>query len=173
MVLIAQAPVAAATEGSEMFAPLLPAVRRFLMTRAPADDVDDLLQDVALRMHTRRPQGDILNPEGYVFQVAQSVLADRARRDAVRQRSRHVTMEESDHPVEVRSPERVMLGREQWSRLVAAVGDLPERTRQAFVLHRFEEMNYAAIARHMGISVSAVEKHIMKAIRLLAATLER
>ncbi|KAK0340775.1 hypothetical protein LTR94_029103, partial [Friedmanniomyces endolithicus] len=61
-------------------------------------------------------------------------------------------MEESDHPVEVRSPERVMLGREQWSRLVAAVGDLPERTRQAFVLHRFEEMNYAAIARHMGIS---------------------
>ena len=82
MVLIAQAPAVTATEGGEIFAPLLPAVRRFLMKRAPADDVDDLLQDVALRMHTRGPQGDILNPEGYVFQVAQSVLADRARRDA-------------------------------------------------------------------------------------------
>ena len=52
--------------------------------------------------------------------------------------------------------------------LLAAMEDLPARTREAFVLHRFEEMQYAAIAGHMGISVSAVEKHIMRAIRRLA-----
>lgn len=154
----------------EEIAPLLPVIRRFLAKRAAADDVDDLVQDVALRMQTRRADGEIANLQGYVFQVAQSVLTDRARRDTVRQRARHAPLEESDHPVEGRSPERVLLGKERWSRLVAAVGELPDRTRQAFVLHRFEEMSYAAIARHMGISVSAVEKHIMKAIRILAAT---
>jgi len=156
----------------ELVAPLLPAVRRFLMKRARPEDVDDLMQDVAIRMHVREGDREIANMEGYVFQVAQSVLTDRARRDKVRQRGQHVTLEENDHPVEGRSPERVLLGKERWSRLIAAVGELPERTRQAFVLHRFEEMSYAAIARHMGISVSAVEKHIMKAIRALAAAID-
>ena len=156
----------------DLVARLLPAVRRYIAKRAPAPDVDDLVQDVALRMHTRRSEGGIANLEGYLFQVAQSVLTDRARRDISRARSRHQPLEEFHHPVEGRSPERVLAGKEQWSRLIAAVGDLPDRTRQAFVLHRFEEMSYAAIARHMGISVSAVEKHIMKAIRILATVVD-
>lgn len=160
----------AAADG--LVTPLLPAVRRFLMKRARPEDVDDLMQDVAMRMHVREGDREIANMEGYVFQVAQSVLADRARRDKVRHRAQHGPLEEIDHPVEGRSPERVMLGKESWSRLIAAVSDLPDRTRQAFVLHRFEEMSYAAIARHMGISVSAVEKHIMKAIRALAAAID-
>ena len=44
---------------------------------------------------------------------------------------------------------------------------LPERTRDVFMLHRFEQMSYPEIARAFGISVSAVEKHIIKALRRL------
>ena len=145
----------------------LSAVRRFLMKRAPIGEVDDLVQEVALRMQTRRATEAIDNVEGYLFQVAQSVLADRGRRDTVRHRSAHDSLEEFHHPVEDRSPERVLQGKEHLAQLIAA----PDRTRQAFVLHRFEEMSYAAIARHLGISVSAVEKHIMKAIKLLSGSL--
>ncbi|SEM98295.1 RNA polymerase sigma-70 factor, ECF subfamily [Sphingomonas gellani] len=152
--------------------PLLPAVRRFVSKRAAPAEIDDLVQEVALRMQTRSGDLPIGNLEGYVFQVARSVLTDHARRDQVRARSSHVSLEEFHHPVEVRSPERVLDSKERLQRLVAAVGTLPDRTRQAFVLHRFEEMSYAAVARHMGISVSAVEKHIMKAIRTLAATVD-
>lgn len=152
--------------------PLLPAIRRFVAKRAAPPEIDDLVQEVALRMHLRRGELPVGNLEGYVFQVARSVLTDHARRDQVRARSSHVPLEEYHHPVEGRSPERVLHGKEQLQQLVAAVGKLPDRTRQAFVLHRFEEMSYAAIARHMGISVSAVEKHIMKAIRILAAIVD-
>ncbi|WP_235535210.1 RNA polymerase sigma factor [Sphingomonas sp. Leaf339] len=146
----------------------LGAIRRFFLKRAPVADVDDLVQDVAMRMHTRRADDPIANVEGYLFQTAHSVLADRGRRDSTRCRSSHDSLEEFHHPVEDRSPERVLEGKEQWSMLLAAMEDLPARTREAFVLHRFEEMQYAAIAGHMGISVSAVEKHIMRAIRRLA-----
>ncbi|RZM05299.1 MAG: sigma-70 family RNA polymerase sigma factor, partial [Sphingomonas sp.] len=52
----------------------LGAVRRFLMKRAPIGEVDDLVQEVALRMQTRRATDAIDNVEGYLFQVAQSVL---------------------------------------------------------------------------------------------------
>lgn len=157
---------------SEAVMPLLPAIRRFVAKHAAPPEIDDLVQEVALRMHLRAGELPVGNLEGYVFQVARSVLTDHARRDKVRARSSHVPLEEYHHPVEVCSPERVLHGKERLQQLVTAVGTLPDRTRQAFVLHRFEEMSYAAIARHMGISVSAVEKHIMKAIRILVATLD-
>jgi RNA polymerase sigma-70 factor (ECF subfamily) len=146
----------------------LPAVRRFLCKRAPLNEVDDLVQEVALRMQVRRANDTIENVEGYLFQVAHSVLADRGRRETVRCRGSHDSLEEFHHPVEERSPERVLQGKEELAQLIAALENLPERTRQAFVLHRFDEMSYAGIARHMGITVSAVEKHIMRAIRQLA-----
>jgi RNA polymerase sigma-70 factor (ECF subfamily) len=150
---------------------LLPTIRRYIARRVASADVDDLVQDVVLRLHTRSRDTAIDNPAAYLFQVAHSVLTDHARRNQVRHRSAHQTLENEHHPVEVRSPERVLQGKEDLARLVAAIGELPYRTRQAFVLHRFEEMSYAAIAGHMGISVSAVEKHIMRAIRILAAAI--
>ena len=142
-------------------------LRRFFARRAHAADVDDLVQDVALRMETRRVDTPIENVEGYLFQVARSVLNDHARRDGTRCRNRHDSLEEFHHPVEVLSPQRVVEGREEVQRLVAALDTLPQRARQAFVLHRFEDMSYGAIAQHMGITVSAVEKHIARAVRQL------
>lgn len=150
---------------------LLPTVRRYLTRRVASTEVDDLVQDVAIRLHSRRTTDAIANPAAYLFQVAHSVVTDHARRNQVRHRSAHLTLEEDHHPVEVCSPERVLQGKEDLARLVAAIGELPDRTKQAFVLHRFEEMSYAAIAGHLGISVSAVEKHIMKAIRILTAVI--
>ncbi|WP_336966591.1 sigma-70 family RNA polymerase sigma factor [Sphingobium aquiterrae] len=146
----------------------VPALRRYIAKRAPAGDVDDLVQDVLLRMHVRGAGDSIGNIEGYLFQVASSVLTDRARRDQVRHRGAHCELTENFHPVEELTPERVLKGREDVGRLIDALETMPETTRDVFVLHRFEEMSYDAIADHMGISPSAVGRHIMKAVRFLA-----
>ncbi|WP_030539496.1 RNA polymerase sigma factor [Sphingobium sp. DC-2] len=147
----------------------VPALRRYIAKRADAADVDDLVQDVLLRMHVRGQAEAIDNIEGYLFQVAASVLTDRARRDRTRERSAHCELTESFHPVENRTPERVLRGREDVDRLVEALEAMPDLTRDAFVLHRFEEMSYDAIGEHLGISTSAVGRHLMKAVRFLAA----
>ena len=132
-----------------------------------AADVDDAVQDIWLRAHERLADGDIANVAAYLFQTAHSVLADRARRAAVRHQQQHQPMEDHHHPVEGLTPERVLLGRETVRQVADCLGRMPERTRDIFVLHRFEQLSYSEIARNMGISVSAVEKHIMKALRLL------
>jgi len=49
----------------------------------------------------------------------------------------------------------------------AAVLRLPPRCREVYLLNRIEDMSYTEIARHCGISVKAVEKHIGKALSLL------
>ena len=56
-------------------------------------------------------------------------------------------------------------GREALSEVGAALLELPERTRQVFVLRRLEDMSFREIALRLGLSVSAVEKHMLRAGR--------
>ena len=51
--------------------------------------------------------------------------------------------------------------------LDAAIEALPEKCRMVFQLNRQEEMSYAEVASHLGISVKTVENQIGKALKLL------
>jgi RNA polymerase sigma factor (sigma-70 family) len=151
------------------FEPYVPGLRRYFSKRVPTGEIDDLVQDVFVRIQKQSGGPPIEYFDRYLFTVAASVLADQGRRRAVRCASAHQSLEETHHPVEELSPERIFLDREALDQVVAAIADMPARTRDVFVLHRFEEMTCTSIAAHLGISVSAVEKHIMKALRLLHA----
>ncbi|MGA2711298.1 MAG: sigma-70 family RNA polymerase sigma factor [Steroidobacteraceae bacterium] len=145
----------------------VPGLRRYFSKRVPAGDIDDLVQEVFLRMKVHGAGSPIEHLDRYLFTIAASVLSDQARRRVVRHAAVHESLEEIHHPVEGLTPEHVLLDREALEVVVAAIADLPARTRDVFVLHRFEEMTCGNIATLLGISVSAVEKHIMKAMRFL------
>jgi RNA polymerase sigma-70 factor (ECF subfamily) len=148
------------------------ALQRYFRKRVPAAEVDDLVQEVFLNLQSRRAEQPIENIEGYLFAVAGHVLL-RYRSHARRAGTHFEAIgEENQHVAGEPSPERVLSSHEELSRLVAALDALPPRTRDVFVLHRFEEMTYSAIAKSQHISVSAVEKLIMNALRLLKAHLE-
>lgn len=51
--------------------------------------------------------------------------------------------------------------------MLAALDALPPRARTVVILRRFENLTYPQIARRMGISVSAVEKHMVRAMAAL------
>ncbi|MBS0031407.1 RNA polymerase sigma factor [Chitinophaga sp. 22321] len=51
--------------------------------------------------------------------------------------------------------------------LDAAIAQLPDNCRLVYLLHREEGLSYREISFRMSISVSMVEKHMSKAIRLL------
>lgn len=152
------------------YSPLLSFFRR--RTPNPAD-VQDLVQQVFLRLSSHAET--IENPDAYVFRSAANVLRDHYRRlELVR---RFMVEEPTDSSGEMRnaagvSTERVILGVEAMARVVAALRELPERTRDIFVLRCFEGMKHVDIARLNGISVRAVEKHVAKALAHVGATLE-
>ena len=56
-------------------------------------------------------------------------------------------------------------------KLRTAIGKLPQRCREAFVLSRDEQLPNRTIAERLNISVNTVEKHIGKALLLLRAEL--
>src|SRR5689334_19129702 len=57
-----------------------PALRRYFLRRADPADVDDLIQDVFLRLQARGATAHIENVEGYLFRTAANVLGHRRRR---------------------------------------------------------------------------------------------
>ncbi len=148
-----------------------PALRAYFTKRGHGYEAEDLVQDCMVRMQARKGAAPVENPEGFLFQVAFSVLLDRIRYDQVRRRSQHGPLEESLHPVEELTPERVFEGRQRVQLIQAVLKEMPERTRTAFVLVRLDGKSYSLAAREMGVSVSAIEKHIMKAVRLLTERL--
>ena len=151
---------------TESFAP---ALRRYFAKRVPASDVDDLVQDVLVAIHSRQTSAPIDNLEGYLFTIAANALKRHFRNQAARSTAYGSQVHDLDG--NLLTPERIVIGRREVESIVVAIQALPERTRAIFVAHRFEEMSYSAIARANGISVSAVEKHIMIALKALAGAI--
>lgn len=130
------------------------------------------MQDVFLNMQTRQAETPIGNVEGYLFAVAMSTLVRKSQQE--KPRRAHTPFEDDDDaalPPEEISPERILLGKERLALAVRVMKNLPPRTQEVFLLHRFEEMTYPAIGAALGMSVSAVEKHIMIALKRLVADL--
>lgn len=125
-------------------------------------DSEDLAQEVFVRLTRHADLNAIDNIDGYVFQTAANLLRDRIRRQAVRHADSHIQYEDQLDPAGF-SPERVLLGKDALERLVAAVHELPEKTRMIFALYHFDSMSHAAIERRLGIPISTIEKHMARA----------
>ncbi len=153
--------------------PLLTYFDRRVRNRAEAED---LTQEVFFRLaqHPDRHGGRTI--DSYVFTFAANLLRDRAKSvKGARERDHQSLANLEQVPaaplglVEERTPERVLLAQETLQDVMAALGDLGERTREIFILSRLENLHHREIAALYGISVSAVEKHMIKAIAHLGA----
>lgn len=134
-------------------------------------EAEDLAQDVLIRL-MKHEGTEIASPEAYVFQMASNLLADRTRRQKVRSQYREMVLQAEDRGIDVIDPYRVAAGRAQIAAISTALGLLPERTRTIFILYRIENFGQEAIADSFGLSVSAVKKHVAKAMAKLAQAIE-
>jgi RNA polymerase sigma-70 factor (ECF subfamily) len=141
---------------------------RFFRRRTGSDaEADDLTQEVFLRLLRHPDASSIDNPEAFLFRTAVNLLRDRARRAHTRAQGLSELTLRLDG-VEGLSPQRVLEGRQSLDRALRALGELDVRARDAFMLHRLEGLKYAEIAELFGVSVSSVEKYVIKALAHLA-----
>lgn len=150
------------------------ALHRFFAQRVSnQSDVGDLVQQVFVRVFQRSPGAPpIEHIQGYLFQVAASVLNDEHRRAKVRHQGAHEEYDECLHgPCCEISPERILLGQEAVERVAAAVQALPELTRDVYILRVHRECEYPEIARDLRISVRSAQRHMARALKALEDTL--
>ena len=144
----------------------LPLTAYFARRVGSRSEAEDLTQEVFLRMVRRLELDNVENVEAFVFRTAVNLLRDRSRRDKS-QNERKVEFANRNPDVDDLSPERVFDSRQSLTNVIAVLEGLDERTRDAFILHRLEGMKHAQIAELLGVSVSSVEKYIIKALTLL------
>jgi RNA polymerase sigma-70 factor (ECF subfamily) len=128
-------------------------------------ETDDLVQEVFLRLAGGGQIESVECPEAYLFKTAANVLTDRWRRLSARAAQAHEPYDEAVHgsAQETLGPERALLGAQAIEQLVAALYELPERTRAVWVLYHFEDLTHFEIGQRLGIAVSTIEKHIGRA----------
>jgi RNA polymerase sigma factor (sigma-70 family) len=135
-------------------------------------EIEDMVQDVFARMVARDSPEPVEHLGGYILKTASSVLADRARFRSTHG-GQHVAFDSDLHGEEDLDPVRILGGREELHAATACLLGLPERTRAVFILRRLEGWKFRDIATHLGISVSAVEKHMVRAIQQLSLEVEK
>lgn len=146
---------------------------RYFARRLPNEAIaEDMVQLVFERLLQRGGLESIEKMRGYIYRVAENVVADHLRRAAVRHSHAHEEYDETRHAGVDFSPEHVLAKRQRLARVIEILQALPERTRVIFVLRRIEGMKHRDIAAQFGISVSAVEKHIERAVAQLSLRLD-
>lgn len=145
---------------------------RFLSRRlACRDQAADLVHELFARLLARESSvAGIRHDRGFLFGSARFLAAE-ARRSP-RWRESGAGIEAPDEEPGAPDPETLLAHREQATRLLHAISRLPPRCREAFILHRFDGLSYPEVAERLGISASAVEKHMMHALDICRAALD-
>lgn len=157
---------------SQVFEDNRSALLRFLTARTRDPSLaEDLLQDVWIKIDAHTPSGPIDNPLGYLFKTCENVVRD-AKRSEIRKLARETLWSENQSDfVAQRSdqltPEKIALEHDQLKHAFLELEKLPDRTRQIFIDFRLNEITQKDIAANLDISISAVEKHLQRAYRVI------
>jgi len=134
-------------------------------------DAAEVAQEAFLRLYRIDHPEQLDNARAFLFQVASNLAIDQLRRRSLHYRflkTESLELEDTElaHSASTTvSPEKILSAKEKLARIYAAIDELPEKCRQAFLLHRNAGMPYSAIAQEMGVSVSSVEKYILQALK--------
>lgn len=157
---------------AEEILPHEPALRRWLCDRLalPGTEVDDIVQESYARLAGLESVAHIREPRAYLFTTARSVVQQHLRRaqvvaiDAVAELDGLGTQMPG-----FESPERFVSSRQQLALAQELLASLPRRCREVFSLRRIDGLSQREVADKLRISQSTVEKHMIKALRLLMA----
>ncbi len=146
------------------------------------DDALDILQDAMLRLVRRYGQAPEAEWPPLFFSILRNRIRDHQRRGAVRRRviamfTRPEDDEDGYDPVASApgpasdAPDHRAAMSDAMSALEAAVGRLPARQQEAFLLRTLEGLDVAATAAAMGCSEGSVKTHYSRAVHSLRETL--
>lgn len=158
-----------ASDNPSLVAQMRPALVKYFRRKTGSPvEAEDLAQDVLVRALTHAHWKSPSEAKGYIFRTAINRWRDRRRRQLTQGKT-VPWEEEMGEPQGVESPpERVLIVREEFNRVLQILDAMSERTQAVLLLIKLEQMKAATVAEMLGISESAVNKHLAKGLARLA-----
>lgn len=128
-------------------------------------DAEDLLHTAYLRLERYRADHVVENPSAFLVRTAVNLAIDDHRHERFWETGGEKGYDQrtDDTPLQ----DEVIEARARLLRVKEGLDKLPKRTCEIFLMHRLQGLKYREIAVHFGISQSAVEKHIARAMLFL------
>jgi len=152
--------------------PLEPMLERYLRRNwRDQSEVQDIRQDVYVRIYGSAGRERPLNAKCFLFQVARNLMIDRLRRKNVVVFDSFADFEAMDLAEELPDLESSMAAQQEVSVLQDALTKLPPRCREIITLRKIEGLSQRDVAKKMGITEDTVESQVARGMRLLAKSL--
>jgi RNA polymerase sigma factor (sigma-70 family) len=130
-------------------------------------DIQDIRHDAYVRILEGADRLRPIAPKSLLFTTARHLMIDRARRNRIVPIDLLEDLDSLNVLVDEVTPERRTSIRQQLITVTAAINRLPEKCREVLWLRRVENLSQKEIAGKLGVSEGTVEKHMMRAARLL------
>jgi RNA polymerase sigma factor (sigma-70 family) len=154
--------------------PLEAVLIQFLMRGGRSkSDVEDLRQDVYMRVCAIAQEAIPAQTKALVFKIARNLLIDRVRHEQVVSIESVENLDVLNVAIDEPAPDRSVIAREELRRLQAALDKLPDRVRCAVIMQKIDGFSVREIAVRTGASERTIERLLSDGVRALAEIMLR
>ena len=155
--------------------PLEPALRAYAQRfcHTGSDEVEDLVHEAFARIIAYPRWHSVGNVPAFAMRTLKEVAVTVARRRKIVSIGVISNLDGINIAEDLPSVERIVEAREELRLLGQLISELPPQCRKAFTLRKVYGLPHTEIADRLGLSVSAVEKHITRGLRICTERLAR
>lgn len=149
-------------------------VRFFTVRTSSSAEAEDIVQEIFMKI-AGLDSAAIENHAAFLYKLGTNVMLDRVRskRRSEARDSAYFDMEVGDGSridpsAPAPSPEDAWQSKRRLEEVLRVLDNFPPQRRRVFTMHKIDGQSYSEVAQALGISKSAVEKHMMAALKQLA-----
>jgi RNA polymerase sigma-70 factor (ECF subfamily) len=134
------------------------------------DIAEEIVQDIFFRIWEKRRSLNLPeNIESYLYRAVHNESINTCKKLQRELINKNEYKEEVDY---IENYEDPLVHEELNTKIRFAVDELPERCREVFKMHRYNNLTYKEISIKLGITEKGVEFHILKALKILREKLK-
>ncbi len=127
------------------------------------DFADDIVQEVFLKIWTNRKEVKDDTVKSLLYTIASNIIKNHFKHQKV-----VFNFQKNDQSSELSDETDSNIRQEELNKkLQDALAEIPEKSREVFLMNRIEGLTYADIADRLGLSVKAIEKRMSEALSII------